>query len=416
MAKEVPEDLEQPLSWAASGQSILRLNIRHLWLCGAWPLPGSWMYDTYAILGLIVGAVNAVESAVSLYFYWGDMEETTLLLTSSVSNGCGTVKLAVVMRNQKQYHALARRVQALVALQSDLVQEDPALSAIAQSARRRAYRITLGMLLLMFSQYFVWYPMPFYVDPGARRLPFAQHKWDNNSHYYVLSYFLQCAASARGTQLSWSLDLLFMSVMLLVGAQLEILTRRISSLKTESSEGKLEIVVKSEKAMLGMLANSGDKMYENLCLCIQTHQKILSFIKYLDNTMSSVAMIQFCVSVLLVCVALFQATYSTDSTAVLRCALYLPMPGTQVFLYCWAAHNVTEQAEAVSLSAYSSCWVGTGRRIKQALRIIISRAQKPPVLTAGRLYPINRETFLSLVNASYTYYALLGQMNKRSTN
>nr|ALD51498.1 odorant receptor 77 [Locusta migratoria] len=410
MKRSGMEDLGRTVSWSESGRSVLRLNIRHLWLCGAWPLPGSWLYRWYAILGLVVGAVNAVESAVSLYFYWGDMEETTLLLTSSVSNGCGTVKLAVVMRNQRQYHALARRVQALMALQGDLVAADPALSAVVEAARRRAYRITLGMLLLMFSQYFVWYPMPFYVDPGARRLPFAQHAWDNNTRLYALSYFLQCAASARGTQLSWSLDLLFMSVMLLAAAQLQVLTRRITALQEEKREAKLGNAANSEKAAL---ADGGGNMYDNLCLCIETHQKILSFIKYLDDTMSSVAMIQFCVSVLLVCVALFQATYSTDSTAVLRCALYLPMPGTQVFLYCWAAHNVTEQAEAVSLSAYSSSWVGTGRRIKQALRIIISRAQKPLVLTAGRIYPIDREAFVSLVNASYSYYALLASMSKR---
>ncbi|XP_049767452.1 odorant receptor Or2-like [Schistocerca cancellata] len=411
MAKGVAEDIDRPLTWAESGQSILKLNIRHLWLCGVWPLPGCWLYDAYAIMGLIVGAVNAVESAVSLYFYWGDMEETTLLLTSSVSNGCGTVKMAVFMRNHRQYFAMARRVEMMMSMQNEYTSEDPALDEIQQVAHKRGYRLTLFWTLLMFSQYFVWYPMPFYAHPGERRLPFAQHAWDNNTNQYALSYFLQCAASARGTQLSWSLDLLFVSVMLLVAAQLEILTRRITSLKEESHEGKAAAV--GEKSGKGMAANIYDNMYENLRLCIETHQKLLSFIRYLDDTMSSVVMIQFCVSVLLVCVALFQATYSTDSTAVLRCALYLPMPGSQVFLYCWAAHSVTEQAEAVSLAAYSCSWVGTARRIKQSLRIIISRAQKPLVMTAGHIYPIDREAFVSLVNASYSYYALLGQMSKR---
>nr|QAB43910.1 olfactory receptor OR31 [Oedaleus asiaticus] len=129
--------------------------------------------------------------------------------------------------------------------------------------------------------------------------------------------------------------------------------------------------------------------------------------------MSSVVMTQFCFSVLVACVALFQATYSTDFTAVLKCASFLPVPGGQVFLYCWAAHSVTEQAEAVTMAAYSCSWVEASMRFKRALRILISRAQKPLVLTAGHLYPINREAFVSLVNASYSYYALLGQMNRR---
>nr|QAB43899.1 olfactory receptor OR20 [Oedaleus asiaticus] len=52
-------------------------------------------------------------------------------------------------------------------------------------------------------------------------------------------------------------------------------------------------------------------------------------------------------------------------------------------------------------------------RFKRSMRIILSRSQKPLVLRAGRLYPINREAFLTLVNASYSYYTLLSQMNDR---
>ncbi|XP_049794054.1 odorant receptor Or2-like [Schistocerca nitens] len=154
-------------------------------------------------------------------------------------------------------------------------------------------------------------------------------------------------------------------------------------------------------------------MYNSLRICIEDHQKILRFVTHLQNTMSPMAIIQFGVSVLGICFALFQATYSKDFSSALKCTSFLPIPCTQVYLYCWAANEVTIQAEAVSLAAYSSSWVETSPRFKLALRILVSRAQKPLILTAGYLYRIDKEAFLSLVNASYSYYALLSQTTSR---
>ncbi|XP_049942617.1 odorant receptor Or2-like [Schistocerca serialis cubense] len=410
MGGEVANDMELPLSWAASGQSILKLNIRHLWLCGVWQLPGSRMFEAYGALGLALGVWNAIEGSLAIYYSWGDMEETTLVLTSTVYIGCNTIKMAFSRRNRRQYYALARRVQTLVSLQSESCFADPALAGIQKDSQRLALRLTLGILLFMFAQCFVWFPTPLVAHPGERRLPLVQHAWDNNTNYYALSYASQCVIGAWTSQLGYSVDLLFMAVMILVAAQLRILSLRIASLKTEDCEENLE---DGERRMNGMPADTCDKMYENLCLCIETHQKILRFIKHLQNTMSSVVVTQFCCCVLVACVALFQATYSTDFSAVLMCASFLPVPSSHVFLYCWAAHNVTEQAEVVVFSAYSCSWVEASGRFKRALRILISRAQKPLVLTAGHIYPINREAFVSLVNASYSYYALLGQMNRR---
>nr|ALD51496.1 odorant receptor 75 [Locusta migratoria] len=410
MESGAAEDVEGPMGWSESGGSVLRLNVRHLWACGVWPLPGGWLFEAYAALGLALGAWNAAESLLALSFCWGDMEETTLLLTSTFTIGCGSAKMALLLARRGRYRALARRVQALASLQTGHCLADPALDDIRRGSQRRAFRLTLSMLLFMFSQCFVWFPMPVLAHWEERRLPFAQHAWDNNTRLYALSYAVQCVIGAWTSQLSFGVDLLFVAVMILAAAQLRILTIRIASLKTESWKVKPEGGARCEDVRP---ENGRDVMYENLCLCIDSHQKILRFLKHLENTMSSVVMTQFCFSVLVACVALFQATYSTDFTAVLKCASFLPVPGGQVFLYCWAAHNVTEQAEAVTMAAYSCSWVEASVRFKRALRILISRAQKPLVLTAGHLYPINREAFVSLVNASYSYYALLGQMNRR---
>nr|WBF91111.1 odorant receptor SameORX [Schistocerca americana] len=226
-----------------------------------------------------------------------------------------------------------------------------------------------------------------------------------------MSYALQCMLATWATQLSNGVDLLFVTVMILTAAEMRILTLRIVNLKTENSEVR---IVKRANVVIGQTENTcGDEMYEKLCQCIESHQKVIRFVKQLENSMSSIVMLQFYFSVLIICVTLFQATYSTDYSSVLKSVSYLPVPAGQIYLYCWAAHNVTEQAEAVTLAAYGCSWLEASPRFKRALRILMCRAQKPLVITAAHLYPMSRDTFVSLVNASYSFYALLGQMNRR---
>ncbi|XP_049767972.1 uncharacterized protein LOC126101345 [Schistocerca cancellata] len=280
MAREAPEETEMPLSWADSGQSILKLNIRHLWLFGAWPLSGSWFYDVYNAFCLAMGVWNAIESSLSLYFSWGDMDETTLVFISAFTNACGTAKMALFMRNRRQYNALARRVETLMSVQSEFCSADPALADIRRGSQRRASRLTIGLLFLMFSQYPVWFPMPIITQPEQRRLPLVQHGWDNNTNYYELSYALQCMLATWATQLSNGVDLLFVTVMILTAAEMRILTLRIVSLKTENNEVR---IVKRANVVIGQTENTcGDEMYEKLCQCIESHQKVIRYVGQIE--------------------------------------------------------------------------------------------------------------------------------------
>nr|WGV36189.1 odorant receptor OR70a [Locusta migratoria] len=399
------------LSWTESGRSVLKLNIRHLWLLGVWPLGHSQVFKVYTSFTFAMGVWSVVECLLAVYFTWGHLEETTLVLIFTSTCSCAIIKLVFFLRDERSYSLMVREVASVMAAQSEACR-DPALAAILRDSRSRAFRLSLGMLLFMFSQCFIWFPIPIVANAGERRLPFSQHGWDNNSHFYELSYTLQCLSGLYMSQISFGLDCLFASIMILVAAQLKILSGRVLKLNQE--------VIPPERNDSVLLRNQlagdkyRDKFYEGLCFCIDSHQRILRFVTLLQDTMSPVAMAQFASSVVIACMALFQATYGEDLSAALKCASYLPIPGGQVYLYCWAAHSVTENGESVSVAAYSCSWVEGSSRSRHALRTLMARAQRPLVLTAGRLYPINRAAFLSLLNASYSYYALLGQMNKRS--
>nr|QJX74325.1 odorant receptor 47 [Ceracris kiangsu] len=398
------KEMIKTLSWRESGKSVLHLNIRHLWFFGVWTLgqcPGFKVYTGFAIA---MGVWSVVECALAVYFTWGQLGETTLVLIFTSTCGCGIVKTLFFVRDEQRYRLMVQQVANLLALQNEAICKDPALAAILQDSRRRVFRLTLGMLLFMFSQCFIWFPIPLVVYAGERRLPFPQHAWDNNSNYYALSYTQQCVSALYMAQISFGLDCLFASIMILVAAQLKILSGRILKLKkevvpAEESESALQ---KHQMAV----DKDHSKIYERLCFCINSHQKILRFVADLQDTMSPIAMTQFATSVVILCMALFQATYGEDMSASVKCASYLPIPGGQVYLYCWAADSLSENGESVSTAAYNCPWVDRNARFKHTMRTLMVRAQKPLVLTAGGLYPINREAFLTMKIGMATLHAI----------
>nr|ALD51402.1 odorant receptor 70 [Locusta migratoria] len=423
------------LSWTESGRSVLKLNIRHLWLLGVWPLGHSQVFKVYTSFTFAMGVWSVVECLLAVYFTWGHLEETTLVLIFTSTCSCAIIKLVFFLRDERSYSLMVREVASVMAAQSEACR-DPALAAILRDSRSRTFRLSLGMLLFMFSQCFIWFPIPIVANAGERRLPFSQHGWDNNCHFYELSYTLQCLSGLYMSQISFGLDCLFASIMILVAAQLKILSGRVLKLNQE--------VIPPERNDSVLLRNQlagdkyCDKFYEGLCFCIDSHQRILSggvqteeclrvaildvwrvalfcwnwFVTLLQDTMSPVAMAQFASSVVIACMALFQATYtlhsalyhiheqllSVDSKNVLS-AIFLWSPSPwhsppDVQLGTIPRSFANGEGESVSVAAYSCSWVEGS--------------------AAGRLYPINRAAFLSLLNASYSYYALLGQMNKRS--
>nr|QAB43882.1 olfactory receptor OR3 [Oedaleus asiaticus] len=151
-------------------------------------------------------------------------------------------------------------------------------------------------------------------------------------------------------------------------------------------------------------------MYDELCKCVKDHQEILRYLDFLESLMNPVPLAQFLLCVGGICLTLYQITFNPDDGGVIECILFLPIPALQIFIYCWAGHGIMEESEYVSFAAYSCRWGGAERKVTDVLRIIMSRAQRASLLTAGKVHPINRDTFLSLLNASYSFYTLLRQM------
>ncbi|XP_046998132.1 odorant receptor Or2-like [Schistocerca americana] len=391
----------QPLTWQYTGGSVLKCDLRMLHLIGVWPLSGSRLYRCLVTVVIALCFGHFVEAVIHLCTLDGYLEDFTLALSNISVVIVGVLKVTFFLRHERSYCRLVRWLDGLVTSQREYTRGRPQLEEVSAGAQRLARRITKAFTVYDALVVLAWTLVPLTAPAEAKRLPFEQLPLTEESPYsiYALSYAIQGASTFWIAVISVQMDCFFTAVMIHAASQLSILSLRISDLQLGNGHLQLEF------------NGSLDGMYEELRLCIHTHQDIARFVKHLESVMNPIAMMQLAVGVFNGCMLIFPATYSSENEALLKCVAAAPTISAQLLLYCLGAHSVREQGEAVSLGAYSCGWQDASAGFRRALLVVMARAQKPLTLTAGGIYPIQRATFLSLLNAGYSYYAVLRNFN-----
>nr|WBF90962.1 odorant receptor SameORX [Schistocerca americana] len=406
-------EFQEPIAtWKGTSQSVLKYNVRYLCLLGVWSLTHSQLYHLFSGTAFLLGVIHIGVAIFGSYLSRDNIEELTLMLANLFIVCGGVTKLVFFLKDRSMYRRLVLVTDEITTRQRSYCELDPALKSILTISERLVSRLTLFVPAYIATVSIVWVPMPLIAYSNERRLPFVQLPMVNevSSSTYALLYVMQSVPSVLFFNIGFGVDVFFACVMINAATQLRLLFHRIRDLRIGGRD-----TVKSTGSLCSefTLRKKHERMYEELCTCIQIHQQLVRYLKFVGKAMDPIAMTQVVFSVLIACVTLFHATYSADSNAAFRCVAFLPTPGAQVFLYCWGAHDLMEQSESVAEAAYSCAWVEASGRFKRALSLLMCRAQRSLVLTAGGLLQINRPTFISLLKASYSYYTLLGRINNR---
>ncbi|XP_049786206.1 odorant receptor Or2-like [Schistocerca cancellata] len=384
------------LTWEYATKSVLKCNIRILHMVGLWPLTDSLLFRSSTATIVVLCVAHIAEAAVNLCTLHGDLQDFTLAL-SNVSVVCvGVLKLTFFLRHERSYCRLVRVLDALVDSQREYVHAEPPLAALFKATQKRTVRVTIGFLVYAITQLVAWSFAPLIAAPGTRRLPFQQLPLTDATAFliYELSYAMQVISIIFIALINCQMDCFFMATMLHTAAQLRILAARIKNLKLHNED--MRTIFRSDEEAEVQVSAERDVAYNNLCLCIKTHQQLVRFVRHLDRIMSPIAMMQLGLGVFNGCMLIFPAAYSAESDALVKCLAAVPTISTQLLLYCLGAHSVREQGESVSLAAYSCGWPDAPGCCRRALLLVMRRAQRPLALTAGGIYPIQRATFLSL--------------------
>ncbi|XP_053676031.1 odorant receptor 7a-like [Anopheles nili] len=140
---------------------------------------------------------------------------------------------------------------------------------------------------------------------------------------------------------------------------------------------------------------------------IQTHRDTLQCAKMLQRALSLALMIQltFCSAVW--CLMVFYILLMGFTLKILNVLLLLLLLTYETYSYCQFGTKLTTKANQVldaleQLSLYDQTVL-----IQKQILFIIQRSQKPIVLTAGKLFPVNIAQFSEIVKKSYSFYLVL---------
>uniref|UniRef100_A0A182QFE2 Uncharacterized protein n=1 Tax=Anopheles farauti TaxID=69004 RepID=A0A182QFE2_9DIPT len=174
---------------------------------------------------------------------------------------------------------------------------------------------------------------------------------------------------------------------------------------------KIEI----EQLELDLRAGVSSKdQHARLKKIILKHKFNLSLIDQLEDGFSFYLMVQFLTSSIVVCVVLYELTivfgWNEDTIKMLT---YLPGAILQLFLFCWYAQNITEEARLVSDHIYNIPWYLSEPALQKSILTFMVKAQKPAGVTASKFYMVTLQSFQRITSTSYSYFTLLQTINQQ---
>nr|UVB79119.1 odorant receptor 22 [Heortia vitessoides] len=187
------------------------------------------------------------------------------------------------------------------------------------------------------------------------------------------------------------------------------------------NDSLLNIVFDSERDLKGKCIDR-NKLHENdefvkiylkrLRNMVHQHQNILGHVRELRNMLSGPMLGQLAGSGTLICFIGYEAATAAaeNVTKCLMSLLFLSYNLFEFYIICRWGEEITVQSDRVGESAYCSGWesgMSVVPGVKSSLFLIVARANKPLMLTAGGMYNLSLMSYTSLVKASYSALTVL---------
>ncbi|KAH0808225.1 hypothetical protein GEV33_014566 [Tenebrio molitor] len=361
-------------------------------LGGLWPSGGKYspknIYTGYALICFIFIVISHnLSQLVNVCFIYDQLETLTASIVVMLSEVTGMVKFYL-------FHKNIRVVKDLMTmLEGDLFQP----KTTRQRVMLRGSLNTWKKIYVVFSlsavmTIFLWGLHPL-VDGSYKNqeLPFlAWYPYCYRaSPQYQLTYVYQVVANFFIAITNQNIDAFISALLMYTATQCEMLCDDLANL------------VGTDRRNFGR--------------CVKHHQEILRFAQSTNQFLSVMTFGQFANSVVAICMTMFQLSVVTPFTPdfyTLVCCQSACF--TQVFVYCWFGNEVMIKSSNISFSAYESgFWIDSSIALQKDLVFFLMRCCKPIQLRAVNFFGLSLQSFTSILRTSWSYFALLQQMNKK---
>nr|WBF90945.1 odorant receptor SameORX [Schistocerca americana] len=388
---------------------------------------GSVWYGLYVVLARIsVAGVVASQLGLMLHV-WGDLYSTSLCVYLTLAVLSAWFKMVQFYLARPKVDALLRELSGDVLLHAEDLSEGT--EDVFRRFQKRSGMFRRTFLVLGHLTILSWAAKPFLDrllgSDGPLSLP--QDAWypfdTTRSPYYEIAYLHQVLSLYVAATCVVTVDVFFTTLVMYLAAQLQVLNLHLQAMNcgprlpaatddTIDSCNNPVVARKSEEADGLPSANPRDA-HAQLVRNVLHHQVIIRSVRIMEEAMGPCVFVQFLFNVIVMCIYAFvlAGVRNMNVGSLAICLTNLISTCVENFGYCWFGNEIISQSEQLAFSAYSSGWVGSGSHYQKSLMVLTMRAQRPLCLTVGSLYTLSRETFLTLLNGSYSFLAVLLQMN-----
>ncbi|XP_049835060.1 odorant receptor Or2-like [Schistocerca gregaria] len=258
-----------------------------------------------------------------------------------------------------------------------------------------------------FTLTFVWVSLSgccyFLVSPAsADGLPFilALPYDASTPSGYAVSWLFCAVVCLHAVVMTTVLDSFNVSLIAQLRIQLTLLSSKIVILAKEMSDVPAHSTEKS----------SYHDLHYRLKKCVLHHQAIIKNADLLERRLGAMLLAQSISIGAAACFQMFQIATSADGMQQMgKFGIYLSTMLSELFVYCWFGDDLITESENLAMAAYDAVTSlqGCPLSIKRSLLLLMHRPQRPLCITAGGFFPLSRESFVAVLNVSYSFFAIL---------
>nr|CAH7736598.1 unnamed protein product [Callosobruchus chinensis] len=229
---------------------------------------------------------------------------------------------------------------------------------------------------------------------------------------YVVVFSYQFVATVFGGFSNFLVDCLMSGFVIVLCAQLELLNDTLRNLKPFAEKELSDYIVEdSWSTAVETLMN------KKLIECVVHHRYIIQFKNESEALFTYVIFGQFVLSILINCTTLFQMSV-VDSIGLRLCSLmfYQYCMLTELLLFCYSGNELIVQSSQLLSSAYHCDWMNTSTKFRKNLIYFMTRSQIVMKTYVGNFFTMSIVSFFKILKSSWSYYALLVQVNGENRN
>nr|WGO81815.1 olfactory receptor 144 [Microplitis mediator] len=209
---------------------------------------------------------------------------------------------------------------------------------------------------------------------------------------YSAVYILQAIQTLSTCTANIGCDCYFFGIALHVAGQFEWLGVEFETLNTKASENECR---------------------KSLATLVSKHNHLMQLSNYLEDSFHSCIFLILLVNTVQICLNGMQMIISVrtgDAATAINAVIIIYVMNLQIFLYSYAGDRLTSGIANLHVAIYGSTWYDLPQKTIKDLSFIMLRVNKAFNITAGKIYPMNIDSFKSIFKAMLSYFSVMQAM------